>query len=314
MINMNIRAIISLLLLTMLGTGLTAQNRGFGFQAYAIDSAGFPMAGTSISARFTIYDINTPSVNYQEEQTFTTDANGVFRATVGGGTTFANLSFSTRVFWLKAEVRKTSDAAYSIISDAPLSIVPYARSAENGSPLGSVAQFAGSTLPNGWMLCDGSQLSRTTYADLFAAIGTRFGTGDGSTTFNLPDLRGKIPVGYNSAETSFNTLGKTGGAKTQTLTVANLPSHSHSGSSFSTTSAGSHTHTYVDEYTPGNSLSSTVGTLTAAGFPTTTSSGSTNSDGSHPHSISGNTASTGSDSPFNIMMPYVTVNFIIRVY
>ena len=57
-----------------------------------------------------------------------------------------------------------------------------------GNPIGSVQAFAGSTIPTGWLLCDGSAVSRTTYAALFAVIGTTYGTGNGSTTFNLPNL------------------------------------------------------------------------------------------------------------------------------
>jgi microcystin-dependent protein len=71
-------------------------------------------------------------------------------------------------------------------------------SSGGGGPSGSIAAFAGSTAPNGWLLCDGTAISRTTYADLFTAIGTQYGGGDGSTTFNLPDLRGRVPVGKGS--------------------------------------------------------------------------------------------------------------------
>lgn len=64
-----------------------------------------------------------------------------------------------------------------------------------GAPSGVVLPFAGSTAPSGWLLCFGQAVSRTTYASLFAAIGTAFGVGDGSTTFNLPDMRGRVPGG-----------------------------------------------------------------------------------------------------------------------
>lgn len=95
------------------------------------------------------------------------------------------------------------------------------------NPTGAIVQFAGATAPTGYLLCDGSAISRTTYATLFTAISTTYGSGDGSTTFNLPNLKGKVPVGYNSAETEFDTIGKTGGAKTHTLTEAQMPSHKH---------------------------------------------------------------------------------------
>lgn len=70
-------------------------------------------------------------------------------------------------------------------------------------------------------MCDGSAVSRTTYATLFTAIGTAYGTGDGSTTFNIPDLRGRIAVGKNAA--TFSTLGATGGEETHTLTTPEIP-------------------------------------------------------------------------------------------
>ena len=94
-------------------------------------------------------------------------------------------------------------------------------------PAGVVDMFAGSTAPSGYLLCDGSAVSRSTYSKLFTAIGTTYGSGDGSTTFNLPNLKGKVAVGLNSADTSFDTLGETGGEKTHTLTVAEMPSHTH---------------------------------------------------------------------------------------
>ena len=73
-----------------------------------------------------------------------------------------------------------------------------AATANVGSPTGSVMSFAASTPPSGWVECDGAALSRTTYADLFTAIGTTYGTGDGSTTFNLPDLRGEFVRGWDN--------------------------------------------------------------------------------------------------------------------
>ena len=79
-----------------------------------------------------------------------------------------------------------------------------------------------SSVPSGWLLCDHSAISRTTYANLFGAIGTTYGVGDGSTTFNIPP-GGYIPVGYLSGDTNFGTVGVTGGAKTVTLDVTMIP-------------------------------------------------------------------------------------------
>lgn len=94
------------------------------------------------------------------------------------------------------------------------------------APTGMITQFAGATAPNGWLICDGTAVSRTTYAALFSVIGTSYGAGNGSSTFGIPDLRGRVPVGKNSG--TFGTLGNTGGTETHTLTTTEMPSHQHS--------------------------------------------------------------------------------------
>lgn len=83
----------------------------------------------------------------------------------------------------------------------------------NNTPVGLISMYSGTTAPTGWLICDGSAISRTTYATLFGVIGTTYGSGDGSTTFNLPNLKGKVPVGLNNSDTDFDTIGETGGGK-----------------------------------------------------------------------------------------------------
>ena len=96
------------------------------------------------------------------------------------------------------------------------------------SPTGSIVAFAGSAAPTNWLLCNGTTVSRTTYADLFALVGTTYNTGgEAGTDFRLPNLLGRVPVGRDAGQTEFDTLGETGGAKTHTLTTAQIPAHSH---------------------------------------------------------------------------------------
>lgn len=88
--------------------------------------------------------------------------------------------------------------------------------------------FAGGLVPQGWLRCDGSEVSRVTYAQLFAEIGTTYGSGDNVTTFNLPDLGGRFPLGQGSGVgLTTRNLGSRGGEEDVTLTVAEMPSHTH---------------------------------------------------------------------------------------
>lgn len=102
-------------------------------------------------------------------------------------------------------------------------------------PSGTLMATARATAPTGYLLCDGTAISRTTYATLFAAIGTVYGTGNGTTTFNLPDLRGRVPVAPDNMGTGAGAagrlvfpptpgaLGQTGGEATHTLTTGEMP-------------------------------------------------------------------------------------------
>lgn len=111
------------------------------------------------------------------------------------------------------------------------------------APTGVINAYAGSIAPTGWLLCDGAAVSRATYADLFSLLGTTYGAGDGATTFNVPNLKGRVAVGRDSAQTEFDTLGETGGAKTHTLTESEIPSHLHADGTLATNSQlGAHNH------------------------------------------------------------------------
>lgn len=99
-------------------------------------------------------------------------------------------------------------------------------------PVGSIVPFGSDTVPENWLLCDGSAVSRTEYAELFSVIGGNYGVGDGSTTFNLPDLRGRVPLGKGTGtgaggEVYNFEIGGKGGEYSHILTVDEMPSHTH---------------------------------------------------------------------------------------
>ena len=96
-------------------------------------------------------------------------------------------------------------------------------------PVGTSLDGYWTSPPDGYLFEDGSAVSRTLYADLFAVIGTTFGVGDGATSFNLPDSRGRAAAHLSSSETEFNILGRLAGDQTVTLTAAQIPSHNHTG-------------------------------------------------------------------------------------
>ncbi|CAM5998847.1 unnamed protein product [Sphagnum balticum] len=92
---------------------------------------------------------------------------------------------------------------------------------------GVIKSFAGLIAPAGYLACSGQAVSRTTYAALFAICGTNYGAGDGVTTFNLPNLQGKIPVGYLSGDLYFGSVGQQGGEEQHTLITNEMPAHVH---------------------------------------------------------------------------------------
>ena len=86
-------------------------------------------------------------------------------------------------------------------------------------PIGAILPFGGGTVPDNYLLCDGQAVSRTDYSQLFATIGTYWGVGDGSTTFNIPNLKGRTFFGYDASQTEFDTIGEIGGSKSHTNTL-----------------------------------------------------------------------------------------------
>ncbi len=94
-------------------------------------------------------------------------------------------------------------------------------------PLGAVIEWYSDTIPENWLLCHGQNISRSDYPELFNILGTKYGTGNGSTTFGIPNLKGKVQVGKSAGDVDFNTLGKIGGEKEHILTVDETARHIH---------------------------------------------------------------------------------------
>lgn len=157
--------------------------------------------------------------------------------------------------------------------------------------VGEIRMFAGNFAPAGWMFCEGQLLPISEYETLFNLIGTTYG-GDGQSTFALPDLRGRVPLHFGNGF----TLAETGGVETVTLTVSQIPAHSHP--YLGTTNIG-------DQASPSGNvvaqLGAGVGDLYFAAAPTSPLS---------PNAIS----SVGGSQPHDNFQPYLCVDFIISLF
>lgn len=172
-------------------------------------------------------------------------------------------------------------------------------------PVGMVSPYAGAAAPAGWLLCDGTAVSRTTYAVLFAAIGTTFGAGDGATTFNIPDMRGLLPLGKdNMGGTSANrvtdptadTLGGAAGEEGHTLTTTEMTTHGH------VVSDPGHYHTTPGDNAGGNNVGKPAPGNWSGGVGYVSDTKTTGIT----------IGTTGGGQPHNNMSPYRTLNYIVK--
>ena len=147
----------------------------------------------------------------------------------------------------------------------------------DSTPIGSIFIYASNTIPSKWLLCNGQEINREEYSNLFNIIGTIYGEGDGETTFNLPNLKGRVPIGKYDNDYDFDVLGKTGGEKEHTLTINEMPNHNHKiGVDNNTFGAGSY---------PNNRALEGTGLTTS---------------------------STGGGQAHNNLQPYIVLNYIIK--
>lgn len=212
----------------------------------------------------------------------------------------------------------SGDLYYNNSAGTPVQITQGTSITSASSPLvptGVIWPYGGNSAPTGFLMCDGTAVSRTTYADLFAAIGTAFGVGDGATTFNIPNANGRAAVGAGTYTDSVSgsvtrTLGTILGAEKHVLITAELAAHSHG--------AGSHTH-----FIAGDVAIAGVTNITNTTAPARSRSAGDSldyqmvSDGTAPtvgktSAASGNTDSSGSDVAHNNMQPSFVTNFIIK--
>lgn len=169
---------------------------------------------------------------------------------------------------------KNDGTIYFVKDGTPESLI-----INDSSPIGAIQAYGGDTAPDGWLICDGSLVSRTTYSELFDVIGETYGAGDGSTTFNLPDLKGRAIIGEGTGtatDATAHSLGDAGGKETHTLDITEMPSHNHSGSTLG--------------WTPSNMGSGNA-------FRAVTD---------------GSTNNTGGGQAHNNMQPYLVCNYIIK--
>lgn len=160
-------------------------------------------------------------------------------------------------------------------------------------PTGAVLAYGSSNAPSGWMNCQGQAVYRNDYPDLFSVIGTTYGAGNGTTTFNLPNLSGRVVVGQGSgAGLTARSMGATGGAETHTLTTDEMPSHTHTS----------------------NAVGSTLGLMTANGL--NTAGAGLDSSAVEPNLFAAPAAlsidGSGSGVAHNNMQPFTVLNYIIK--
>ena len=187
----------------------------------------------------------------------------------------------------------------------------------NRSEVGAIKPWGKSTAPSGYVLCDGAAISRTDYADLFAVLSTTYGAGNGSTTFNVPNLQGKMPQGYDGS--TYNLAATSGNA---TITPAgniavDTTGLSAGSTSLTTAQLASHGHTVMFNVLPfggDERINQTVliEESQPSSVPAADILGAAGSGQGHTHTVSGSATAALTGTATNAFSPYVVVNYIIK--
>jgi len=174
---------------------------------------------------------------------------------------------------------------------------------EGGIPTATIVPWTSASVPSGFLECNGTAVSRSTYSALFAIVGTTYGAGDGSTTFNTPDLQDNTPVGKSNNK----ALGSTGGANTVTVTPAGNVGGSTANASLSTAQLASHSH----GISGANQFN--IGTLVTRSSNLGGANANTNNSGSgsgHSHNMSATFSGTAANP--SVLQPYLALIYIIK--
>jgi microcystin-dependent protein len=214
-----------------------------------------------------------------------------------------------------------NDASFNTGEGFNDGIIQFRHLASDIFPTGLTLMYPGTGAPSAnWLVCNGAAVSRTTYSALFALIGTLYGNGNGSTTFNIPNFKHRVPAGLDSTDTNFATLGQQGGESAHVLTTAELAAHSHGindpghghGVNDPGHAHGSTRNFFADAGGAGNLNMSGGGNGFAQGQVNVQTTGSGTGIFLSGSGTGISIQNTGSGTAHNNLQPYTTINFIIK--
>lgn len=311
----------------------------FSYQGVVRDLSNNLITNTTLGVQITIRQGSASGSNlFRETHTPVTNGAGLFSIEIGTGTnvngSLSAINWEMGPFFIEQAIDPMGGTNYTITGTTQLLSVPYALYAKNAGraasaavadeastlaasgaasltvPLGTILPYAGNagSVPSGWLLCDGTSYDVNEYQSLFNLIGTIYGSEPGR--FRIPNLQGRVPVGYNVNQSEFDNLGEQGGSRTHTLSVAQMPSHNHN---FSDPGHGHNLNTAGDFYryifVNGNNTSD-------GGFDNSPDEPNLVTPGPVPQVFNSTTNinfdAQGGNQPHNNLQPYLTINYIIK--